>query len=98
MTSVQLQILTVDQLAELLQCADTTVRERATELGGLKFGRDYVFPASAVARRLDELALASSKPAAPPRPSGVLHALPAPEKSRSKARSRPRPALPSLPG
>ena len=97
MSTMPLHILTVDQLATLLQCADTTVRERASELGGLKIGRDWVFPASAVARRLDELALANGKPPEPPKPSAVLNTLPAAARSRAKDRSRPRPVLPSLP-
>ena len=87
-------VLTVEQLAGLLQCSDKTVRERAEQLGGLKFGRDYVFPASAVNRRLEALALdAAAKAEATPRPApaGVLHAVPSTPKQRRKL-----PVLPAL--
>ena len=90
---MQLQVLDVDQVAQLLRCADTTVRERATELGGLKLGRDWVFPAGALSRRLDELALASSVAPKAPAPTAVLlRAVPAGKRGR-----RQPPYLPALP-
>ena len=90
MSTPAIAVLTVAELAALLQCADTTVRDRADELGGLKFGRDYVFPAGAVSKRLEELALQPRK--APPKPSATLHALPA-----AKKRQKAPPRLPTLP-
>lgn len=82
-------VMTVDELAAQLDCAPTTVRERAKALGGLKFGRDWVFPIGAVEQRLQELAL--QKPA-PPAPAAEVKAAPAGRRS-----VRPRPVLPDLP-
>lgn len=52
-------VLTVDAVVGLLGCAATTVREhsRKSELPGLKFGDDWVFPAEALQQRLTVLAL-----------------------------------------
>ena len=95
---------TVDQVAQLLACADTTVRERARDgdLPGLKFGSDWIFPAGALFARLDDLAAEESarrRHAAPapaptpqPAPRATLHAVPVPRGRRSP------PALPTLPG
>ena len=55
-----LQIYTTDQMAVLLGCSTKTVEQRARDgdLPGLKFGDGgWVFPAGAVALRLDQLAL-----------------------------------------
>lgn len=85
---------TVDQVAELLQCAPDTVRELARDgvLPGLKFGRDWVFPAGALFQRLDDLALKADTTNTP-QPSATLHQLPTP-----KARQRRQlPALPAIP-
>jgi hypothetical protein len=79
-------VMTVEELAQQLDCAPTTVRERAKALGGLKFGRDWVFPIGAVERRLQELALQ-----APPAPAAQVKPAPA----RRAARARP--VLPDLP-
>lgn len=49
-------VLTVPDAAKLLDCSAETVRERAPELGGLKFGRDWVFPAETFLERLNEMA------------------------------------------
>lgn len=91
--------LTVDQAAELLQCAPSTVRERtiAGDLPGLKFGTDWVYPVGALYTRLDELALAeSAKRREPGQPSATLHAI-AGGAGGKKARRAP-PKLPQLPG
>lgn len=50
--------LTTDELAALLACEPQTVEERARtgELPGIKFGRKWVFPAEALAHRLNVLA------------------------------------------
>ena len=54
-----LQVYTVEQAAALLGCSAKTVEEMARDgrLPGLKPGVSWVFPAGALARRLDELAL-----------------------------------------
>ena len=54
-----LQVYTADQAAELLGCSPKTVEEMARDgrLPGLKPGGSWVFPAGALARRLDELAI-----------------------------------------
>lgn len=53
------EVLKVGEVAELLGCAVTTVEvhARAGDLPGLKFGDHWVFPAGALARRLEEWAL-----------------------------------------
>ena len=56
----------------------------------LKFGRDYVFHAAVVNRKLEEMALQPRK--TPPKPSATLHALPA-----AKKRQKAPPRLPTLP-
>lgn len=86
-------VLTVDQVKDLLQCSDKTVRARAQELGGLKFGVDWIFPAEALNRRLVEMALAASTQTPAPTPTAVL-VQPAPGPARAR-RGAP-PALPSL--
>lgn len=86
-------VLTVDDVAELLHCAPRTVQERARrgDLPGLRWGDDWVFPAGALLKRLDEVALADAserrKPAAPT--AVVLRQVP------TKAR-RQLPVLPSV--
>ncbi len=90
------QVLDVSQVAALMRCSPKTVqaRARAGDLPGLKWGDDWVFPAGALARRLDELAL-QTKPAAPePAPSGVLHDIKA-ANSHGGGKRKP-PALPAL--
>ena len=91
---MMVQVLTVDQVKDLLQCSDKTVRARAAELGGLKFGVDWIFPAEALNARLVQMAL--QPPAAPiaaPTPAAVL------VKASTRA-AKPRrgpPPLPTLP-
>jgi hypothetical protein len=68
-------ILTVDDVATLLKCADTKVREIAPQLGGLKFGRDWVFPAEALLEALNERAREAMRPKAPA-PRAVLQTVP----------------------
>jgi hypothetical protein len=96
-TAAYVPPFTVEQVAAMLGCTDRVVRDRAGELGGLKFGRDYVFPAGALFRRLDEIALerktAPDRPT--PAPSGVLVDLSATTSGAGKGRRKP-PALPAL--
>lgn len=53
-------ILTEKEVAELLDCEPATVQEKArnADLPGLKFGRAWVFPRSALMERLHAQALA----------------------------------------
>lgn len=92
-----LEIYTVDELAKRLGCASTTIEEHARRglLPGLKFGDGgWIFPAGATDQRLNELALeqAADRRKPPPKPSGVVRALPT-----SKRAKKAPPALPSLP-
>jgi hypothetical protein len=68
-------VLTVDDVAAMLQCKDTTVREIAPQLGGLKFGRDWVFPAEALLEALNDRARDAMRPKAPA-PRAVLQTVP----------------------
>ena len=90
---MSLDVLAEDDVAEILRCAVTTVQDRARagDLPGLKFGEGgWVFPAGALAHRLDELALEQAQQRRTPRvPSGVLQSLP-------KA-GKPKRVLPLLP-
>lgn len=82
-------VLCVSAVAELLDCTPETVRVMARDgtLPGFKPGRDWVFPAGALMRRLDEIALEQAQQRREPRkPSAVLHQVPA----------RKRRALPAL--
>lgn len=91
-------VLDVEQAAALLRCEPKTVREHALRLGGLKFGRDWIFPGGALARRLDEMALANAAPAAPPpAPAAVIPAA-RPATTGTRRTRRAPPPLPALPG
>lgn len=56
---ITVQVLSVDDMAALLSCSAKTVEDlaRRGELPGLKPGGGWIFPAGALAQRLDELAL-----------------------------------------
>jgi len=58
-------ILTEEQVAELLDCAPATVQEKARngELPALKIGRSWRFPKAALLDALDALARANRAPA-----------------------------------
>lgn len=58
-------ILTEEEVAELLGCTVETVQEKArtSVLPAIKFGRSWRFPRGALLHRLDQLALA---PVVPP--------------------------------
>ena len=92
-------VLTVDQVATLMGCQADTVREHARSgaVPGLQWGRDWVFPAGALLRRLDELALEQAATRRdPPNPSGQLLPITgAANTPRGRARRAP-PALPAL--
>ncbi len=61
------EILTEEQVAELLDCAPATVQEKARngELPALKIGRSWRFPKAALLDALDALARANRAPAKP---------------------------------
>lgn len=54
-------VLTKDQVADLLQCDATTVEEHARngDLPGVKYGRSWVFPRAALLARLNDVAQAN---------------------------------------
>jgi excisionase family DNA binding protein len=58
-TTTLVHMLTPDDVAALFGCTPDTVRERAAsgELPGLKFGRDWCFPAAALYETLCTLAV-----------------------------------------
>lgn len=98
---MSVQIYTADQAAQLLGCSVKTVEElaRQGELPGIKPGGGWVFPAGALAQRLDQLALEQaarrrSPPAAPTPAVAVAVAGPAADKPRRGP--KPRRALPTL--
>lgn len=85
---------TCSQVADMLGCSPTTVTAHARSgyLPGVLFGDGgYVFPAGALLKRLDEIAIeeAAERRKPVPKPSGVLQALP------SKTRRSP-PSLPAV--
>ncbi len=71
-------VLTVDQVAALLCCTAGTVRDQALALGGVKLGRDWVFPAATFYAVLNDMAcqsVAAAKTRAA-KPSAVLQLVP----------------------
>lgn len=86
---MSLVVYTVEQAAALLHCSPSTVEEwaRTGLLAGLKPGGSWVFPAGALAIRLDELALEeAARRRKTPAPAAVTTAA----ASRRKARQLPR--------
>lgn len=89
------QIYTAEQAAQLLGCSIKTVEEMARqgELPGIKPGGGWVFPAGALAQRLDELAMEqAAKRRSPVAPVGVVARQPA-EPARRGAKGRRLPKL-----
>lgn len=80
------EILTVEQVADLLKCDTTTAAERikSGELPGVKFGRSWIIPKPAFDQRINELAVeqAEARRKATPEPT--------PEAEPRKKRGRPR--------
>jgi excisionase family DNA binding protein len=68
------QIYTADQAAELLGCSVKTVEEMARQgqLPGIKPGGCWVFPAGALALRLDQLALDEAAKRREPLPASAV--------------------------
>lgn len=92
------QVYTTDQVAALLACSPKTVEEWARDgrLAGIKPSGAWVFPAGALAKRLDELALEEAAARrAPPTPGATTQPQP-PAGARKRAAKRPRPQLVDL--
>jgi hypothetical protein len=90
---IQLNVLKADAVASMLGCAVTTVEERARsgDLPGLKFGDGgWVFPASALAMRLQELALAEASARRAPTHAPAVH------RSSATRNKRTPPPLPNF--
>lgn len=81
-------VLSTEQMASLLDCAETTVEDlaRRQELAGLQFGRGWIFPLEANLRVLNDRALArvktSSPPPAPKLPPAIAVPVPPPRARR----------------
>ena len=86
------EVMSEAQVATILDCEPQTIQEkaRAGELPGLKFGRSWIFPRSALIERLHEMALAN-KPK--PRPTPAAYAL---NIARGSGHRAPPPFLPDL--
>lgn len=67
-------VLSTEQMASLLDCAETTVEDlaRRQELAGLQYGRGWIFPLEANLRVLNDRALARVKTPSPPPPAPKL--------------------------
>lgn len=90
---MSLVVYSTDEAAALLRCSAKTVEEwaRTGRLAGIKPGGVWVFPAGALAQRLDELALeeAAARRKGPAPAATLAPQLPTPP-SRRKARQLPR--------
>lgn len=69
--------LKVEAVADLLDCEVDTVNARALsgDLPGVKFGRSWVFPTTALEARLNELAIEEAAARRAPRTTPVLVAV-----------------------
>lgn len=87
MTIKMNDILTEKEVADLLDCESTTVQEKArnAELPGLKYGRSWVFPRSALMEVLNAKAMARTPTIAKPLATFV-----------KKSQRKPPPVLPAL--
>jgi excisionase family DNA binding protein len=74
LTATVAPVLSVANAAELLQCSEDTVRELAAAgtLPGVKFGRDWVFPASALLDAIDRQAREQAADRSRPAPRGAV--------------------------
>lgn len=70
------ELLSVEKVASALDCADTTIEERARtgELPGIKLGRAWVFPRAALLQSLCEMAQreAAARKQAPAAPARAI--------------------------
>lgn len=83
------RVLSESDVAQLVGCEPETVQEKARLgiLPGLKLGKSWVFPAGALARVLDELALEEA----------AKRRKPAPEPAATAVGGKKGRALPALP-
>lgn len=93
------EVLTVAQLAELLDCTQETVEDRTRErtLPGLKFGRSWIYPREAVLEVLRLQALAHVRPPAPAPASSAPRVVPMAPKPAQRQRRRSPAPLPDPP-
>lgn len=63
-------VMNKDEVAEILDCEPVTVEEKARtgELPGVKFGRSWIFPRTALLECLHAKALENTKPRTQPQP------------------------------
>ena len=68
-------LLTIEQVAELLDCVPSTVTGRLArnELPGVKYGRSWRIPADALHQHLTAEAMRHLKRSATPQPAAVAH-------------------------
>ena len=64
-------VMSKDEVAEILDCEPVTVEEKARtgELPGVKFGRSWIFPRTALLECLHTKALENTKPREPVKPA-----------------------------
>lgn len=94
--SLMKEVLTEQEVAELLDCEKSTVQEKARsgDLPGIKFGRSWVFPKTALLQSLHADAMRNRTPVRLPNGQAFGFALFA--SSPEKQRRRTPPALPSF--
>lgn len=82
-------VMSKDEVAEILDCEPVTVEEKARtgELPGVKFGRSWIFPRTALLECLNAKALENTKSRASKKPDA---------KAVKNPFKRSPPALPSL--
>lgn len=87
-------VLSAEEVAQLLDCAVTTVEEmaRRKELPATKPGRSWVFPREALLKALNDMALEHWRPAVPGHKPAVT--VPTPQPTRPRRAVPPR--LPTL--
>lgn len=84
-------VLTVDAVAELLDCSTDTVEDEARRrrLPALKFGRGWIFPREALLQVLTQRALAHlTVPASPAPAPKVVAMVSRPQQRQQRARGR----------
>lgn len=86
------EVMSETQVAAILDCEPQTVQEkaRAGQLPGIKFGRSWIFPKSALIQRLHEMALENKPKLRPPPRAYALNI------ARGTGHRAPPPQLPNL--
>lgn len=95
MNTINQEILTVEDVSQLLHCDTTTVEDKARngELPGVKIGRSWIFPRDALIDSINELARLEAAARKAGKQAGSIQAVVQP--STSKSRRQP-PKLPDL--